>query len=86
MNATMSPNDHERAEWARMANDAYKHNRNSIGHRYSAASAVGGPMPLARFDSLQRDYRSWLIDGWSGFDPEPPEPPFRPLMFVHVGD
>ena len=53
--------NHERAEWSRMAKAAYASGHNATGHRFSVA-ATQLSMPLARFDSLQADYRSWLID------------------------
>ena len=61
--------DNEANEWARMAQAAYASGRNSIGHRYSvAATWRSKQMPLRQWDSLQADYRSWLIDGWKFFD------------------
>jgi hypothetical protein len=62
---TMTPNAHERAEWARMAQDAYKHGHTFYGHRYSAQAALGGPRPVDVYDTLQRVYRQWLVFGWS---------------------
>lgn len=66
--ATVTPSAHEKAEWTRLAQAAYKAGRNAIGHRFSVAASLPstGSMALATFDSLQADYRSWLIDGWSG--------------------
>lgn len=61
----MTPNAHERAEWARLAQDAYRTGRNDFGHRFSARAAVGGYMPLEVFDTLQTIYRRWLIGGWA---------------------
>lgn len=60
---TITPNDHEKAEWARMAQAAYRTGRNAIGHRYSAAAALrhNEPLPLPRFDTLQSGYRAWLV-------------------------
>jgi hypothetical protein len=65
--AVITPTEHDKAEWSRLAQQAYTRNANAIGHRYSVASAccgVGQEMPLAKFDSLQRDYRAWLVFGW----------------------
>lgn len=62
------PTDHEKAEWARLANAAYAANINAIGHRYSTAAALGSncEMPRRSFDELQRGYQLWLS---RGFDP-----------------
>lgn len=68
MSTTITPNAHERAEWARLAADAYRTGRNFYGHRYSAASARPGPVALPVFDTLQTVYRVWLNTGWSGVE------------------
>jgi hypothetical protein len=59
---TMTPTEHEKREWSRMAHWAYKSDRNDIGHRYSAAGALmrGQSIPIERFDALQAGYREWL--------------------------
>lgn len=61
---------HVKNEWTRMANDAYATGRNFYGHRYSAKSALpaGTMLEVGVFDTLQRVYRSWLIDGWKHID------------------
>lgn len=61
-----TPTDHEKAEWSRLAKDAYSRGRNEIGHRYSAAASLpkGAEMPSPRFTSLMRDYQAWLVDGF----------------------
>ena len=59
----MTPTEHEKAEWSRMAQDAYAAGCNAVGHRYSTTAActlIGGQIPLATFDALQAAYRSWL--------------------------
>jgi hypothetical protein len=63
----ITPTEHEKREWSRMAKDAYKTGRNVIGHRYSMAATlcIGEPCKLEWFDSLQNDYRDWLIGGFS---------------------
>lgn len=65
---TITPTEHEKSEWSRMARAAYAVRRNSIGHRYSVAAALrrNEPMRLARFDELQNGYRAWLCfnDFW----------------------
>lgn len=63
--AAIVPSAHEKAEWSRLATDAYKRRENRAGHRYSVAASLpnNAPMALAFFDQLQAGYRSWLIDG-----------------------
>jgi len=58
----MTPNQHEKNEWSRMAKAAYASDLNSIGHRYSGAAALpnGASIHDAEFDALQAGYRSWL--------------------------
>lgn len=58
---------HDKTEWARMAQDAYRTGHNLEGHRFSAAAAslpVGAQLSAERFDSLMTAYRAWLIGGW----------------------
>ena len=64
----MTPTAHERRGWSRMATDAYRTGHHFYGRRYSAAAAVGDTLPVAVFDTLQRVYRIWLIDGWSALE------------------
>lgn len=60
----ITPTVVDRAEWARMAQTAYKNGHNAVGHRYSAAAGtLIGRISIAHYDSLMRDYRAWLIDG-----------------------
>lgn len=61
--STMVPTEHEKSEWSRMAQAAYKASLNPVGHRYSVAASLpkGGALPLARFDELQSGYRAWLV-------------------------
>lgn len=61
----MIPTHREKLEWARLAQDAYAHNYNHIGHRYSVAAAQpeGAAMYTLDFDKLQTGYRLWLIGG-----------------------
>lgn len=63
----MTPTDHEKAEWSRLAQDAYRHDYNAIGHRYSAAASMcrGLDMPVQTFDALQAGYRQWLLTGFA---------------------
>lgn len=64
----MYPTDHERAEWSRMASDAYRTDRNWWGHRYSMASACLKTCRIDVFDTLQIHYRRWLIGGWEAVE------------------
>lgn len=59
---TITPSEHERAEWRRMAIAAYRVGRRGTGHRYNMAAALRGAIPLTEFDALQRDYLAWLLD------------------------
>jgi hypothetical protein len=61
----MTPTEHEKAEWSRLAQAAYAAGYNSIGHRYSAAASLcrGCDMPIKTFDALQTGYRQWLLFG-----------------------
>lgn len=66
---TIFATDHARAEWHRIAVDAYKTGRNKAGHMFSVASAVyTGEMPIETYDNLQRIYRRWLNWGWEGVE------------------
>jgi hypothetical protein len=64
--ATMTPTEHEKAEWSRLAQAAYSAGYNSIGHYYSAYASMfrGQDMRIAQFDKLQCGYRQWLVDGF----------------------
>ncbi len=64
----ITPTEHERAEWARMAHDAYRTGRNCYGTRYSVRSALGGPMAVFIYDTLMRTYRTWLVFGWDAVE------------------
>lgn len=61
------PTAHEKAEWSRLAQAAYRANLGSIGSKYSAAAAIpsGWKMPADRFDLLQSGYRAWLMFGFA---------------------
>ncbi len=64
----ITPNQHEKNEWSRMAQAAYATGEyNAVGHRYSVAASLPhtGTMTLAYFDELQSGYRSWLC--WNDF-------------------
>lgn len=63
----ITPTEHEKAEWSRLAQAAYAQNINSIGHRYSVAASLcrNCGIPLKTFDALQSGYRQWLIGGFA---------------------
>lgn len=65
MTQTIIPTDHEKREWSRLAQAAYRDGWNEVGHTFSAAGALrhGEPMSLTRFDLLQEVYREWLVFG-----------------------
>lgn len=62
---TILPNQHEKAEWSRLASWAYANGHNEVGHCFSmaAALATGMEISLTRFDYLQEQYRGWLVFG-----------------------
>jgi len=61
----VTPNQHEKNEWSRMATAAYRIGRNDVGTMYSvAASASNGQrFRLDYFDQLMTGYRAWLMFG-----------------------
>jgi len=58
----ITPTEHDKREWGRLAQAAYFAGYNGVGHRYSGAAALrkGEAMLIERFDQLQCAYRSWL--------------------------
>ena len=54
--------DHNKAEWARMAEAAYAAGNQIVGLRFIVASTVPAEYDMSTeyFDSLQRQYRAWL--------------------------
>lgn len=62
---SITPNDHEKAEWSRVAQAAYSSGNNALGHRFSAYASLehGARMPADLFDNLQSIYRTWLVFG-----------------------
>lgn len=66
MELLITPTAHERAEWSRLAQDAYRTGRNFYGHRYSPLRRQGAlPLPTCAYDALMRAYRAWLVFGWT---------------------
>ena len=61
----ITPTQHEKNEWSRMATAAYGASVNSVGHSYSIAASLPniGTISVAYFDQLQAGYRAWLVDG-----------------------
>ena len=62
----ITPTEHEKREWSRLAGAAYAADHNAIGHRYSGAASIrrDGQITLHYFDFLQVGYRQWLISGF----------------------
>lgn len=62
---TIQPSRHEKAEWARLAQDAYAHGDTFLGNRFSAKAALpdGVELDLAAYDGLMLIYRQWLCFG-----------------------
>lgn len=62
----ITPTEHEKSEWSRMAQDAYARDLNDTGHKFSMAAtlAKGEDCATAWFDALQTEYRAWLLDGF----------------------
>lgn len=65
-NSLITPSQHEKSEWSRMATAAYCLGLNNTGHTYSTAASLPGDCRMAiwRFDQLQEGYRHWLICGF----------------------
>lgn len=63
----ITPTQHEKDGWSRMAQHAYRTGRNSIGHTYSVAASLPrtGQMTVTYFDWLQESYRDWLCSGFA---------------------
>lgn len=61
----MTPTEHEKSEWCRMACAAYLAGQTRIAHAYMRASCLpaGSTMDCRRFDWLQDGYRAWLVFG-----------------------
>lgn len=64
----MTPTQHEKNEWSRLATAAYASGRNDIGTKFSVAASLphDGVLPTAYFDELQDTYRRWLVSGMKG--------------------
>jgi hypothetical protein len=63
MTSVITPTEHEKAEWSRLAQAAYKRGKNAIGHRYSVAASHprNSSVSVTYFDYLQHGYRQWLV-------------------------
>lgn len=59
----ITPTQHEKNEWSRCAQAAYKAKRNDVGHKLSMAAALRNneSVPLGFYDSVQTVYRKWLV-------------------------
>lgn len=58
----ITPTEHEKSEWSRMAVAAYARRDNATGHCFSVAASLprNAGMHVVWFDALMRDYRRWL--------------------------
>jgi len=67
----ITPTAHEKREWARMAQAAYKAGRSCLGHRMSGAACLASDqsMGIQRYDHIMGLYRTWLIDGFAAIPP-----------------
>lgn len=65
--AFVIPTAQEKAQWGRVARDAYFAGRHVTGHRFAIAAALPREttMPAARFSALQADYYAWLVEGFT---------------------
>ena len=59
----VTPTDHERAEWKRMAEVCEEAGKAGHACLYRAASVLTGPMAPWTYDALQKNYRRWLVFG-----------------------
>lgn len=66
----ITPNQHEKNEWARFAGALYARRLNLHGHIFSRFAALHTDQQMAvwMYDSLQSQYREWLC-----FDKYPEE-------------
>ena len=78
---TITITNHEKSEWSRFAQAAYARGDNATGHRFSAAASLptNAEMTVAHFDSLQRDYRAWLV-----FNEFPCAEPVSPMTYAQA--
>ena len=72
---TITPTQHEKREWSRMAQAAYAAGLNPIGHRFSAVAALPAQasMSLGNYDAAMTEYREWLVTGFRVDVPYTPE-------------
>ena len=58
----ITPTQHDKDEWSRMAQAAYQSGHNNIGNRYNRAANIpqNYRITLRQFDELQDGYRAWL--------------------------
>ena len=62
--ARIHTTEHERAEWLRLSADATARGFRDTAARFQDAALLT-LMPLSQFDSLQSEYRQWLIRGFA---------------------
>ena len=63
----ITPTEHERSEWARMAECCAKSDHPGLACLYKAASILTTPLAPWTYDALQKSYRRWLVSGFDQF-------------------
>lgn len=58
----ITPTEHDKAEWSRLAKYCYANGRNDLGHRFSMAATlrVRESCNVQWYYDLQSIYRGWL--------------------------
>lgn len=61
----ITPTEHDKAEWSRLAQAAYHSGWNEVGHTFSAGASLprNGRMDIRRYDAMMAVYRDWLCFG-----------------------
>jgi len=61
----ITPTQHEKDEWSRLASYAYNNDSNDYGHKFSGLASLrnGESIDVATFDDAQATYRTWLLFG-----------------------
>lgn len=68
--SVITPTDHERKEWARMAQSCSEAGKSVQAGLFKAASLLVGPMQPWTYDCLQKNYRHWLLVGTDALSDE----------------
>lgn len=64
------PTQHEKDEWLRMSAAAFNERLYLVGRRFAEVAALGprADLRIDVFDSLQAEYRAWLVFGeWPAY-------------------